>query len=120
MSNHAALIGRPPVPLKDRFEQQFIPEPNSGCWLWIGAIDGRGYGAIKDSSRVMRRASRVSWELHRGSIPEKMCILHKCDVPLCVNPDHLFLGTNADNTRDMYRKGRAYNMRDVAGRFVPL
>ena len=54
----------------------------------------------------MRRASRVSWEIYRGQIPPGMCVCHKCDVPLCVNPEHLFVGTNADNTKDMIAKGR--------------
>lgn len=115
----AKRIGRPPVPLRERFERQFIPEPNSGCWLWIGALCGRGYGTIKDEHRVMRRATRVSWELHYGPIPDGLCILHKCDNPVCVNPEHLFPGTNADNTRDMFAKGRTHDMRGRNAKLTP-
>lgn len=89
-----------------RFEQKYIPEPNSGCWLWIGAV--RSYGktslrpTIEDGGT--RNAARVSWKLHRGAIPEGLHVLHKCDVTLCVNPDHLFLGTHLDNMADMMVK----------------
>ena len=81
------------------------------CWLWTAAIDSHGYGKIiigsrSDKSRKYRIASRVSWELINGPIPFKKLVLHKCDNPLCVNPDHLFLGTSGDNNRDRHRKGR--------------
>lgn len=77
------------------------PEPNSGCWLWIGAVNEFGYGVTGKG-----RAHRISYEQHKGVIPAGLCILHKCDVPSCVNPDHLFAGTKRDNLVDMYRKGR--------------
>jgi hypothetical protein len=84
-----------------RFHAKYIPEPNSGCWLWDGWVNGRGYGRFGKGL-----AHRISWELHRGPIPAGMNICHKCDVPPCVNPDHLFLGTQTDNMRDCARKGR--------------
>ena len=87
------------------FDERYIPEPNSGCWLWEGCVNDDGYGRI--GSRGHRYiAHRLSWILHRGAIPSGMCVLHKCDTPACVNPDHLFLGTRHDNARDMVRKSR--------------
>ena len=103
-----AYTDRAVVPLIDRFMQKVSPEPNSGCWLWDGAVDSQGYGQIKGGRRVekMRWAHRLSYELHHGPIGG-LQVLHRCDVPICVNPDHLFLGTNADNMADMKAKGRA-------------
>lgn len=114
-----SFVGRPPVPLEVRFTRQYIPEPMSGCFLWMGSVDGRGYGSIKDSQRVTRRASRVSWQLTHGPIPKGMCVCHRCDNPLCVNPDHLFIGSNADNTRDMLQKGRAHDRRGNNAKLTP-
>src|SRR5690554_6899875 len=73
------------------------------CWHWRKVRPG-GYGASEMLGE--RLAHRVSWKIHHGEIPEGMCVLHKCDVRNCVNPDHLFLGTKADNHRDMVEKGR--------------
>jgi hypothetical protein len=89
----------------ERFNERYIPEPNSGCWLWVGAILPDKYGTIRIDGRT-QKAHRVSWELHRGQIPEGLFVCHKCDVRCCVNPDHLFLGTQQDNVNDMMRKGR--------------
>ena len=94
-----------------RFDRSYIPEPMSGCWLWVGdyATNTR-YGQITSSGgakeRKKFRAHRASWELNRGPIPNGLSVLHKCDTPACVNPDHLFLGTQADNMHDMFAKGR--------------
>jgi hypothetical protein len=83
------------------FSERWCPEPMSGCWLWMCSLNAAGYGQLGK-----RLAHRVSWEVHVGAIPCGLCVLHKCDTPPCVNPDHLWLGTYADNGADMARKGR--------------
>jgi hypothetical protein len=95
------------TPLAVRFRGKIRIEP-SGCWLWIGATNGKGYGKIQQGRRggIPLLAHRVSWELHRGPIPDGLMVLHQCDSPPCVNPDHLFLGTGLDNMRDMVAKSR--------------
>jgi hypothetical protein len=94
--------GPKPRPLRERFEALFVRDPNE-CWRWIGKV--RVYGMMT-VNRVSVGAHRVSWELHRGPIPAGLRVLHRCDSPTCVNPEHLFLGTNADNMIDMILKGR--------------
>lgn len=91
--------------LQYRLEIGSIPEPNSGCWLWLRNFEGSGYPSIKYKGKNLH-GNRVSWEVYRGPIPEGMCVLHQCDVRCCVNPDHLFLGTKKENADDMIRKGR--------------
>lgn len=93
--------------LAEAFERLYIPEPNSGCWLWVGGTrDKRGYGNWIRQGFDTRSAHRISWMMHKGPIPDGLHVLHKCDVTLCVNPEHLFLGTNQDNIDDKVRKGR--------------
>jgi len=75
-----------------------------GCWLWTGCIVG-GYGLMRFLEKTWK-AHRVAYKLFVGEIPEGMCVLHKCDVPSCVKPSHLFLGTHKDNAMDRERKGR--------------
>lgn len=88
---------------------QKLSEPDS-CWIWIGAEDKNGYGKFKISSGgkdIYIRAHRYSWKLYTGRRPpDSLLICHKCDHPRCVNPHHLFLGTNQDNVDDRQAKGR--------------
>lgn len=87
-------------------EERTIPEPNSGCWLWLLSCGNHGYGQLGWYGRK-RTAHRLSWQAHHGDIPAGLCVLHKCDVRSCCNPDHLFLGTRPDNMADMVAKGRS-------------
>lgn len=79
----------------------------SRCWEWTAAKSCFGYGHIGIKKKVYA-AHRISWLIHTGEMP-KLCVLHKCDNPACIRPDHLFLGTRADNHRDMVKKGRSWD-----------
>lgn len=96
--------------LRERFYRRISKRPN-GCWLWTGALMSRkvarmNYGIIRNEISKNEGAHRVSWRLHKGEIGPGLCVLHKCDNPQCVNPDHLFLGSHQDNARDRSQKGR--------------
>lgn len=95
--------------MKKNYERHVVRKDN-GCWEWSGLFDIDGYGIVRtgkiDGSVKIRSAHRVSWIIHNGSIPDKMHVLHKCDVPSCTSPKCLFLGTHQDNMRDRDRKGR--------------
>lgn len=90
-----------------RFWAKVIKGSQNECWGWIGATS-KGYGAMASDykTRKVLRAHRMSFELARGKITNGLHVLHKCDNPTCSNPEHLFLGTHADNMRDMFAKKR--------------
>jgi predicted XRE-type DNA-binding protein len=92
---------------KRRFNAKWTRDESTGCWIWHGAHVPRGYGIIKiPGERKQEYAHRLSWLIHRGPIPEGQYVLHQCDTPACVNPEHLFLGSAKANAGDMKNKGR--------------
>ena len=96
------------TPVEIRFCQKVDTKDPSGCWVWTGARSKAGYGQIRVDGKGGKAiyAHRYIWGLLNGVIPAGMDICHKCDNPPCVNPAHLFLGTEEDNMQDMMEKGR--------------
>jgi len=106
--------------IADRLESRSIRIPECGCRLWLGAVTSEGYGHLKviTPTRVaMVGTHRAAWECAYGPIPDGLHVLHRCDVRLCIEPTHLFLGTNFDNVADRVAKGRGH---DVAGERNPF
>ncbi len=82
-------------------------DQSGDCWIWTGYVGHDGYGQHGRSGK----AHRLAWELTVGPIPDGLNVLHRCDTPVCVRPEHLFLGTSADNSIDMVRKGRQWKQK---------
>lgn len=102
--------------IEERFWSKVHAKPSAGCWLWAGAMGGRGYGQFSLQGRRVG-AHRAAWLVATGEHPGDLCVCHHCDNPRCVRPDHLFLGTHSDNMRDRDRKGRRVDVRgERAGR----
>ena len=104
-SSHSTNSGQfKKIPFEKRFYESIL-EDSKGCWIWQKCRDRDGYGRTSiDRKQIW--AHRASWVLHYSEIPRGLCVLHKCDNPPCVNPEHLFLGTNEDNMLDKINKGR--------------
>lgn len=98
------------IPLSERFWRYVGGRTSRGCIIWCGHKNLDGYGLIRDTIGPCKQgnilAHRLAYQIFRGPIPDDMRVLHKCDNPACVNPYHLFLGTQLDNVTDMIKKGR--------------
>jgi len=93
------------TPIMERFMSKV--QKTDDCWIWIGSHNNHGYGKMMYPRKgEFIYAHRLSYILHKGEIPDGLLVLHKCDNPLCVNPSHLFLGTQLDNVHDAIHKGR--------------
>lgn len=105
------MTSNTPEQLKQIIIERSYPEPNTGCWLWGWSVNFFGYGILKarQLSPKIVTAHRASYWLFNGEFDLGLSVLHKCDTPCCVNPAHLFLGTQLDNIRDRTLKGRTKN-----------
>lgn len=108
----AAILGiilremRLQQPILDRLLKHSMPVPECGCWIWLGAANAKGYGTFRLDG-ISLSTHRVSWMEHnQRPIPDGLFVCHRCDIPSCINPDHLFLGTHQINIADALSKGR--------------
>lgn len=99
------------------FEDRFWQRVNKigDCWLWTGGLNFKGYGnfSARRNGQMFWKAHRYSWALHNEKIPKDMMVLHSCDNPWCVNPEHLSLGTSDDNIRQRNERGRTAHGRNT-------
>ena len=92
-------------PFKEKIEENIQRIPESGCWIWMGYLNKWGYGRLRRNGNKIL-AHRAAYEEYKQLIPNGLLACHTCDTPSCVNPDHIFIGTHADNMRDAANKGR--------------
>ena len=116
------MAGKQQYTVPERLMRLHVPEPMSGCWLWLGTVNNKGYGLMPLTHGRVVTAHRQSFIHWRGEIPPTLNVLHRCDVRRCINPAHLFLGTIKDNSQDMLRKGRqaqkGYHHRRTTRRYL--
>lgn len=113
--NHGLLEPLKQPTLRERLLEGYMPIPESGCWIWMERLSSTGYGRVSIGNQKSAFAHRKSYEEFKGPIPEGMSVCHKCDIPSCINPDHLFLGTHQENMADSARKGRAKQPKNPIG-----
>jgi hypothetical protein len=102
------MAGKSTKTFEERLRENILLIPFTDCWIWAGCVDKKGYGRIGETGRKGKVvfAHRAMYMIHKGS-PAGFHVCHHCDYPSCVNPKHLFLGTDADNNKDKQKKGRA-------------
>lgn len=106
-SAHGAELSKRYGTIEQRMDAETHPEPNSGCWLWAGAVDEFGYGRIRTGGRSKTRTHVLSYQRHVGPVPSGKVVRHRCDMPSCINPDHLIIGTHLDNVQDRVDRKRS-------------
>ncbi len=104
---------------REKFMNLVMPEPNTGCWIWIGRFDNNGYGRLSHREKY-QVAHRYSFALFNGDFDVKEWVLHKCDNPFCVNPDHLYLGDAKQNMIDRDTRGRQKTQRGSAHKLAKI
>ena len=102
-------MARPRIPIHEKIERSIVRIPESGCWIWMKKVNHRGYGMTCLGKGSNLSAHRASYESKYGAIPNGMMALHICDISSCVNPDHIFIGTQQDNLTDKVLKKRQAN-----------
>lgn len=103
-------MGRPLEDLSEKFWRKVNKKSGKECWEWTASKFRRGYGQLSHGQKNLK-AHRVSYVLHFGNIPDGKLVCHRCDNPSCVNPEHLFLGSQFDNVKDQIAKGRRHDVR---------